>query len=269
MALTLAGVMSPKVGPSVLTFTAPNPSTGFGSIVVYNASNSAVNLFLGSIGILTLVPDYTISGGSVMTLPIPGISDLTVAFVTFPAGGGNVNISITDTVLTAASNGLPAAVGASGVPPGASVQNNYLGNIGVMQSAVAYVSGLESNDLASSVNLTNGVLAANYPTYVYTLSITGCVVGIPPNTNLGMFLKFVDTLTLGTDLFWMVTQFTLATELGAGFTIGELAYFLSGGDLPLFRIPANTGLSLIATSTGGALGDMQGFLSVCLTYAQF
>jgi hypothetical protein len=86
-----------------------------------------------------------------------------------------------------------------------------------------------------------------------------------------MFLKFVDTLTLGSYLFWMVTQATLANELGAGNTntIGNLAYFLSGGDLPLFRIPANTGLSLIATSTGGTLGDMQAFLSVCLTYAQF
>ena len=233
MSLNMSGVMSPTVGPKTLTFTAPDPSTGFGSMVVYNASNIALNIFLGSIGIITLVPDYTVSGGSVMTIPIPGVSNLTVAFATFPGGGGNCTITITDTVLTAAANGLPAAVGAPGLFPG----------VNSFSFAAATASNLPSNSGASSsVHVLTPPAFAWQQNYIYSISMrmifhTAEVAGSPTLA----FVRLCNMNVGGTSYQqYTVAMFTVTpAQPLPNFNIGELDIVYSGGPTPLFIAPAD------------------------------
>jgi hypothetical protein len=118
MSLNVGGPISGSVGPQTSTFSAPDQTVGFGSIIVSNSSGSTINVYVGQNGTQG-TPDYTIAPSVVATYPIPGATFVTVQFATFPTTG-TVSVQLIDAVLSTAASVLPGQAGGIGVFPAAS-----------------------------------------------------------------------------------------------------------------------------------------------------
>jgi hypothetical protein len=93
------------------SWSAPDQTIGFGSIIVFNPSASPVDVFLGQNG-RQGSPNFSVPAGTAVTYPIPGTSYVTVAYETYPTIGV-ATVNLVDTVLSAASSIIPFSSGAT------------------------------------------------------------------------------------------------------------------------------------------------------------
>jgi hypothetical protein len=274
MALNVSGILSPVNGPAQQTYTAPDLTIGFGSITIYNSSNSSVNVYLNNVGILSATPDFVVPALCVITNPIPGINKLTVAFVTYPSTGGNCQVTLCDTVLSSASSLLPGSIGQPSVLPSAL---GPLGDVpGNMQFANASCEGLGSNNgAASSFGILNSPafitgFAGTY-TYVYSISIQGLSSTLTNGSPASAvaFLKLCSTSTGGTTFqFYQWAQTTLGAAPLNTYNIGMLPTFgYSGGSLPLFY--TNTALYAVFGDITGVANTSSLYASINVAYAVY
>ena len=275
MALNVSGILSPVNGPAQQTYTAPDLTIGFGSITIYNSSNSAVNVYLNNVGILTATPDFVVPALSVITNPIPGINRLTVAFVTYPSTGGNCQVTLCDTVLSSASSLLPGSIGQPSVLPSAL---GSLGDVtGNMQFANVSTAGIGSNNGASSSMLLlnspafiTGV-AGTY-TYIYSINLSGAssvAQALPNGAATVAWIKICSTNTGGTTFqFYQWPQTVQAAPPIAAYNVGLMpAISYSGGPLPLFY--TNTAIYVYFGDYSGTANTSNLYASVNVAYAVY
>lgn len=272
MALNVSGILSPVNGPAQQTYTAPDLTIGFGSITIYNSSNSSVNVYLNNVGILSATPDFVVPALCVITNPIPGINRLTVAFATYPSTGGNCQVTLCDTVLSSASSLLPGSIGQPSVLPSAL---GPLGNVpGNMQFANASCSNIGSNNgalssflLLNSPSFVTGV-AGTY-TYVYSINLSGASSSSQASDTTLAWLKVCSTSTGGTTFqFYQWAQTIQAAPPINTFNIGivpTMAY--SGGPLPLFY--TNTAIYIYFGDISGTPNNSNLYTSVNIAYAVY
>lgn len=127
MSVNVGGQLSGTSGPQQQTYNAPDPTTGFGSVSVYNNSQSVVQVYFSGTALGS--PDIQVQALSAVTYPVPGINSITVKFATFPTTG-SAQVTCVDAVLSSSSSIIAGTVGNPGIPPAASqIINSYFGGI--------------------------------------------------------------------------------------------------------------------------------------------
>jgi hypothetical protein len=94
-------------GPYTQSFVAPDLAKGFGSIVLFNQSNSAISVFLGQTNVIG-TPTFVIPAGVTCTYPIPGTKYVTVMMQVHPTTG-TCSITLLEDVLSSSSSIVPFA----------------------------------------------------------------------------------------------------------------------------------------------------------------
>lgn len=265
MSVNVGGVLSATVGPQTQVYTAPDPVAGFGSITIYNNSNSPVAVYFGRTGLIGGAPDITVPAQATLSYPCPGAPYITVSLLTFPAIG-TVQVSCTDTVLNGGASLIPGAVGSSAVPP-AAAGTGLAGQIGAMEFNAQFINAYSSNSgsLVAVAQIANLVPAL--PTYVYSVMVSGIVLETTAAGNNLAVLCLCDRF--GDNAWIMCVDAMTLINGSANQGAFNAKFSISGGPLPLFRIQPNGGVYFQMTSAGGVLGDVTFTGAVNVSYAQF
>jgi hypothetical protein len=105
--MQITAQISGLTGPYKQSFAAPDLTKGFGSIVLFNQSNSAIGVFLGQANTAG-TPTFVIPAGVTCTYPIPGTKYVTVAMQVYPTTGA-CSITLLEEVLSSSSSIVPFA----------------------------------------------------------------------------------------------------------------------------------------------------------------
>jgi hypothetical protein len=123
--MQITQVLDGTSGPFQGSWSAPDLTTGFGSVVVFNQSNSALSVWLSQLNTAG-APTFVVPAGVAVTYPIPGTQRLTVELQVHPTTG-TCTVTLVDSVLSASSSIVPFAgdqlVGVNGffTLPGSSI----------------------------------------------------------------------------------------------------------------------------------------------------
>jgi hypothetical protein len=231
--MNIGGPISGVNGPQVMTYAAPDQSVGFGSVIIYNSSGSTVNVYVGQQGTAGL-PNFQVSPNVVTTYPIPGIPFVTVQLATFPTTG-QVGVTLTDAVLSAASSVMPSNVG------------------GAAQMQTTAYSFTQSAPFMNAQVLSAPAAAQNI--YVYSYSF----FGVNYTAASTAVVQFYDPVGSGVFLFMLDNN-------GAG-VARQVSLALSGGSLPLWVLTKGRPMLCELYSVFGTAASVSAFFNY--TYAVF